>query len=203
MGLEPVKVSIADLAGRTPASGKREDAEGIFPYRDNSIYEPVARPVVVIRPAEECSSEEKLASDISRLSSCVSDLCSERSLRILSAFSVSDRICLLLEGAEDAWKLSAALADLPGDLPALSLLLHAGLAMMLDSSMTGRRDYYCREMNEAVEASGSLSIPGQLVTMQFRAMLRHSTSRERELDFKYHGLVMTTGGDSLRLFRIR
>lgn len=202
MGLEPVKVSVNDLTGKPSSSVKRRDSVDVFPYRENSIYEPVARPLAVVRPSEAYSSEEKLASDLSRLSTYISGLCAEHSVRILSASSISDRVCLVPESVEDACRLCAGLADIPEGLPAVSLLLHAGLVMMLDSTMTGRRDYYCREMNEAIEASGSLRMPGQLVTMQFRAMLERSTRREKKLDYRYYGLVRRSDGGSLKLFRI-
>lgn len=201
MGHEPRRVSIEDLTGRKPVRRTEKEVQEDFPYREIGIYEPTLRPVVVLRFLEEGVSEEKKASELSRVAAFFSDSCEHGSSRILSASCCSDHITILMESFQDAWKFAEDIRE-SESMTNLSVILHAGLATMLSSSITGRRDYCCREIEEAREVAGRLTFRGQLVTLQFRAMLRHSATTVPETGFLYYGLLRTSDGNRLKLYRI-
>ncbi|MCK4806437.1 MAG: hypothetical protein KAT09_02260, partial [Candidatus Aegiribacteria sp.] len=146
LGYDPVRIPITDL-GRTRAdrhSGSSPVNE--YPYSKLGIYEPVVRPIVVICTGGAGSIEEERASIMNRFLEKVSSICKEESLRMLSAGSITESIYLIMDSVNDARNLIRSIHNCNPPLPEHSLVLHAGLVTMLNSSLSGRRDYYCREI---------------------------------------------------------
>jgi|GEM_PF-1125053 len=202
MGYEPVKVSIKDLAGGSAIPSSLESVKEVFRYENAGIYEPVPRPLAVIRPIIDSDNDEDTASALRTAAVRVLEFCETSSIRILSASSVSDCFHLVLESVQDAWKLMMGLVEMESGTEGTAIVLHAGMTVMLDSSLTGIRDYYCREITHALEVAGTLRNPERLISMQFRSMFRYSPAGEPDMVCRYYGLLRTSDGHSLKLFSI-
>lgn len=202
LGYEPCRVSMAAPAVRSTPSGRALERESVFQYEKKGIYEPVARPIAVLRPTDGTGSEELLASGLRGIAAHITSICEDRSIRILSAGIVSGSIYLLMNSAAGAWKLLRGFSISGTALPGFSVVLHSGMSIMMDSSLTGRRDYYCREIDEALEIADTLSLPERLVTMQFRSISRDIMDSRSETDCVYHGLIRTSTGSTLKLYRV-
>lgn len=202
LGYEPCRVSIASPAVRSTSSGVAPEREPAFPYENMGIYEPAARPIAVLRPTDETGSEELLASGLRGIAAHITSICEQRSIRVLSAGTISGSIYLLMNTAAGAWKLFREFNVSRASLPSFSVVLHSGMSIMMDSSLAGRRDYYCREMNEALEIANTLRLPERLVTMQFRSISRDIMDKRQETAYVYHGLIRTSTGSTLKLYRV-
>lgn len=202
LGFEPCRISMTSPAARSASSGDSSGREPLFPYESRGIYEPAARPIAVLRPTDETGSEELLASGLRNIAAHITGICEDGSIRILSAGTVSGSIYLLMNSTAGAWKLFRELNVSGGSLPGFSIVLHSGMSIMMDSSLTGRRDYYCREIAEALEIANTLRLPERLVTMQFRATSMDIMDRQPETVLVYHGLIGTSTGSTLKMYRI-
>lgn len=202
LGYEPSRVSMASLVARSNSSGDSSGRAPVFPYENRGIYEPAARPIAVVRPTDETGSEELLASGLRGFAANITSICEEKSIRILSAGIISGSIYLLMHSTAGAWKLFRELKVSGASLPSFSLVLHSGMSIMMDSSLTGRRDYYCREMNETLEIANTLRLPERLVTMQFRSISSDIIDKKTKPSYLYHGLIRTSTGSTLKLYRV-
>ncbi|MFO8183666.1 MAG: tetratricopeptide repeat-containing protein [Candidatus Aegiribacteria sp.] len=202
LGYEPCRVSMASLVARSNSSGDASGRDPVFPYENWGIYEPAARPIAVVRPTDKGGSEELLASGLRGIAANITSICEDKSIRILSAGTISGSIYLLMHSTTGAWDLLSELSGSGADLPALSVVLHSGMSIMMDSSLTGRRDYYCREIDEALEIADTLRLPERIVTMQFRSISSDIMDKKTEASYLYHGLIRISTGSTLKLYRI-
>lgn len=202
LGYSPETISIPQAPAAAEPREDRGSAGNAFRYDKMGIYEPFLRPVMVLDPFGVLESEEMTASNLSAVLHQISADSEEAGVRILSAGSVSSRVFLILDSVKDAWRVCSILRSRSRSLPPCSMVLHAAMITMLNSSLTGTRDYYCGELAEILDMPDTLRAPGVLATMQFL-----SVSREHELPrnvvFTYHGRMGTSSGHSLAVFLLR
>jgi hypothetical protein len=168
LGYEPFEIPLKDLVKTSSNSDISTIKE--FPYTKLGIYEPILRPIIVIRTHDVANMEEDKASNANSVLRTISNLCETESLRILNSGSLTENTYLIMNSINDARILIRSICDYSPQIPEHSLVLHAGITTMLSSSLTGRRDYYCREIDEALELAESLRIPTKIVTMQFKSI---------------------------------
>ena len=199
LGYEPVEIAIPNLVkiGIDRSSSSHDDE---YPYSKLGIYEPVVRPIVVVSTHEAESAEEEKASSMNSIMEIISSICLEKSLRILSAGSLTESTFLIMNSLDDARDLICSIINYSPPLPQHSLVLHAGLVTMLSSSLSGRRDYYSKEIDEALEIAASLKTPSRIATMQFKSI----SSRKECLStvFRYSGQFKSKNGNLLRIFQL-
>ncbi|MBN2587181.1 MAG: DUF4071 domain-containing protein [Candidatus Fermentibacteraceae bacterium] len=201
LGFEPELVSPQVIASvGVPGKGSA-DSDFLQPeYEQMGIYEPVIRPLMVVKlPSRELCEEQ--ASYLSILSSFLSDACRDSSIRVLSASSLSGAVCLMLERPSDAIALCQLLKSRFAGTEELTMILHAGMVHMLSTALTGSRDYYSALMEEALDIADTLGSPATISTMQFRSSVDDDI--REALDFTYCGRLITGNGSHLMLYRIR
>ncbi len=199
LGYEPVEIPILDLVKiGIDRSGSSPDDE--YPYCSLGIYEPVVRPIAVISLYGADNVEEERASSMNSIMEEVSRICKEKSLRILSAGTLTGNTYLIMNSVNDTKELICSFNDCIPPFPPYSLVLHAGLVTMLNSSLSGRRDYYCREIDEALEIAASLKTPAKIATMQFKSI---TSGKECPGSmFRYSGRFRSKNGNTLRIFQL-
>jgi len=198
LGYEPMGIPITDLVniGRYSDNSILED----YPYGSLGIYEPVVRPIIVISLYDAGIMEEQMASNVNTIMTEISEVCKKESLRILSAGSSTGSSYLITDSVSDAMDLLSGLRDIIPSLPEHSLVLHAGLITMLNSSLSGKRDYYCGEIGEAMESASSLKTPSWISTMQFKSIAPRSDCSGTV--FRYSGRFRSKNGNLLKVFQI-
>ena len=198
LGYEPIEIPITNLV----KIGRYYDNSTVneFPYSKLGIYEPILRPIIVVRTYGAGNMEENKASTMNSLMESVSSIGELESLRILSAGSLTDNTYLIMNSISDARILIRSILDCNPPLPEHSLVLHAGLVTMLSSSLSGRRDYYCREIEEALEIASSLKTPTRIVTMQFKSIASRKECSDKR--FRYTGRFRSKNGNLLKIFQL-
>lgn len=79
-----------------------------------------------------------------------------------------------------------------------SLVMHAGIVIKTESSLTGTRDFYSREIEEALSLIMSLKASSNICTMQIKALI--TVYLASDLSFQYRGLFETKVGNFLKIF---
>ncbi len=174
--------------------------EGEFSYEEMGIYEPRSRPIVVFTTGMSEGSEEDNASRLSSLAGMVLEICKTNSIDILSSGFLPGELYLILESTES---LNELIRTYRTELPRSSyhsLVLHIGMVIRVESSLSNLRDQYCRELDEALALAMSLHFPVDVCTMQVKSLI--SISSEDGSHYGYRGKFETRGGTSLRIFTI-
>jgi hypothetical protein len=202
LGFEPGRIPIDDLVGNSAnqvgETGKPEE----YSYESMGIYEPAVRSLIVLRPARDDIPEESMAALTGRLVRIAGEICTTRSIRLLSSSLVAPAICLLLESAGDAWHLCRDLRAGEESIGEYSAVLHSALAVMLDGSLTGKREYYFGELSEVMELSKTLRTSDDVLTMQFRSLLRQCMPDLPERNFQYFSIMNASNGASLKIIKV-
>ncbi|MCK5115698.1 MAG: hypothetical protein KAR44_03800 [Candidatus Aegiribacteria sp.] len=198
LGYEPFEIPLKDLV----KTSRNSDISTIkeFPYAKLGIYESILRPIIVIRTHDAADMEEDKASNANSILRTISNLCETESLRILNSGSLTENTYLIMNSINDARILIRSICDCSPQIPEHSLVLHAGLTTMLNSSLTGRRDYYSREIDEALELAASLRIPTRIVTMQFKSIASRNECPDKV--FIYSGRFRSKNGNLLKIFQL-
>lgn len=200
IGITPKRIPIDDLVDRKGETISKRVKKDVFPYKEKGIFEPDLKPLIAISILNDSMTEEDIASALSRLAQTVSGIIDEMSIRMVTAGTAARGLFLLMDNAESTLDFCRELQERSQDLPAFTTVLHCGIATMLETSITGRRDYYCREVKEALETVCSLKESFVISTMQFRSACAFDL--DADTTFHYFGRFRTEEGNLLKLFKL-
>jgi tetratricopeptide (TPR) repeat protein len=200
LGYSPERIPILESAQISGNSHRATPVVDGFSYREMGIYEPRIRPIVVLTTGMSGGSEEKNASQLGKLADSVMESCRRSSVEVLHSGFLPGELYLVLDSLEGLIRLlTSCRTDLDrGDYQAM--VVHAGLVIRTESSLTGIRDHYCREIEEAMALAMSLRLQTDVCTMQIKALI--STHLTTDLGFSYKGRFETRDGHSLQVYAI-
>ncbi|MCD4846850.1 MAG: DUF4071 domain-containing protein [Candidatus Aegiribacteria sp.] len=199
LGYTPEKIPLSDLVKqKKPAKQYKYLPEKEYSYTNLGIYEPMVRPIVAISTGMSEVSEERNASLLNTLAESVFILCDENSIRILHSGFLSGKIYMVFSTIEDAMNFVETFLVIKDTPLYHSLVMHAGIIIKTESTLSGKRDFYSREIEEALSLIMSLKAPSNICTMQIKALI--AVHLESDLNFQYRGLFETNIGNLLKIF---
>jgi hypothetical protein len=198
LGYSPERLPILESAPCSGNSHREASAADGFSYRDMGIYEPRIRPIVVLTTGMSGGSEEKNASHLGRLADSVMAICSANTVEVVHSGFLPGEIYLVLESLEGLIRFLSSCREELDRNDYEAMVLHAGLVIRTESSLTGIRDHYCREIEEAMALAMSLRMPTDVCTMQVKALI--TTHTDASLSFSYRGRFETRDGNSLQVY---
>jgi tetratricopeptide (TPR) repeat protein len=201
LGYSPERLPILESAPASMTSHREASEADGFSYRDMGIYEPRIRPIVVLTTGMSGGSEEKNASQLGRLADSVMAISSRSSVEVLHSGFLPGEIYLVLESLDGLMRFMTACGDDLDRDDYQAMVVHAGLVIRTESSLTGIRDHYCREIEEAMALAMSLRMPTDVCTMQIKALI--ATHLKADLVFSYRGRFETRDGNSLQVYAFR
>jgi len=198
LGYSPERIPILETI---PQGQPREPGptEGLS-YTEMGIYEPRVRPIVVLTTGMTGGSEEKNASRLGRLADSVAAVCSANDVAILHSGFLPGEIYLVLESMDALTRFLTASGEGMERDSYQAMVIHAGLVIRTGSSLTGIRDHYCREIEEAIALAMSLRMPIDVCTMQVKALLTIRSALE--VTCSYRGRFETRDGNSLQVYKM-
>lgn len=198
LGFAPEKIPLSDLVKQKPVKQNRCPHEKEYSNSNLGFYEPMVRPVVAISTGMSEESEEKNASLLNTLAESVFRLCEQESIRIIHSGILSGEIYIVFSTIKDAMNfVDSFLSSKKGPINH-SLVIHAGIVIETESSLTGRRDFYSREIEEALSLIMNLRAPSNICTMQIKSLI--AVHLESGLNFQYRGIFETKVGSFLKIF---
>lgn len=198
LGYVPEQVPILDhqQASANDSRNGRDDTGSM--YHAMGIYEPRIRPIVVLTTGMSGHSEEMNASHLGRLADSVMEISEKAEVDVLHSGFLPGELYLVFDSLDGLMRfLTSCRTDLDRSWYQ-ALVIHAGLVIRTESSLTGVRDHYCREIEEAMALAMSLRIPAEVCTMQIKALL--TTRIDPDLSFSYRGRFETRDGNSLQVY---
>lgn len=198
LGFTPEKIPLSDLVKQKSAKQNKYIPKKEYAYSNLGIYEPMVRPIVAISTGMSEASEERNASLLNALADNVFRLCEEESIRILHSGFLSGEIFMIFETIEDAMNFVDSFLAIKNGPMYHSLIMHAGIVIKTESSLTGTRDFYSREIEEALSLIMSLKAPQNICTMQIKALI--AVHLKSDLNFQYRGIFETKVGNFLKIF---
>lgn len=200
-GYEPIKIPLKDLVGvNTTKSISSSDIDEDFPYRNLGIYKPEVRSIVALSTKVSEEMEERNASRMNLLSSVAFSICENNSIRILNCGCLPGRMHLLFKSISDAMLFSKCFIESNNEKYYHSLILHAGIVMRVESSLKETRDFYCKEIEEALNLLSNINKPSAICTMQAKALaVVNSIS---DLSFLYRGRLKINNENLLKVFEM-
>ncbi|MFO7626863.1 MAG: hypothetical protein R6V62_06375, partial [Candidatus Fermentibacteraceae bacterium] len=168
--------------------------------RIESIYpsNPVIKPIVVVFNHDRTGLEEERINRINRLLTRTKALYDPKMYPFLKSVVFPEGFYLVFDCPEDAWAFTSGYSSTHEDDDQFSLVMHAGVLVNLKSSLTGVRDYYFREVDEALAICRTLRSPAMLCTMQARVLSGAKAKDEKR--FRYQGMFELDDGGYLHLF---
>ena len=199
LGYSPEEISLSSFL-KPERSGKISSEEDEYSYQQLGIYEPRTRPIAVITAGISDTSEEINASRLSILAGAIMEVCKTNSINVIGSGFLPGKLYLIFESIEDLRKIiDTCRNELQRD-SYHSMVFHMGMVIRTESSLTGSRDHYCRELDEVIALAMSLRFPSDVCTMQVKALIEPEL--EKNIHFGYRGRFETMNGNSLQIFSI-
>lgn len=199
LGYSPEEISLSSFL-KPEYSGKVSVEEDEYSYQQLGIFEPRTRPIAVITAGISDMSEEINASRLSILAGAIMEICKTNSIKIISSGFLPGKLYLIFESIENLRKFIKTCQDELQRDSYHSMVLHMGIVIRTESSLTGSRDHYCRELDEVIALAASLRFPSDVCTMQIKVLIEPEL--EKNIHFGYRGRFKTMDGHSLQVFSL-
>lgn len=200
LGLEQDRVTVRMLPAQTARPHRPGSETQRFDYARMGIFEPMLKPIVILRAAGSPGSEESAASRLDAIAGSLRSICDTEKIGVLYGGIGRGTISLILRSLDDLVRLVASRRrSMPGPEVA-SMVFHLGFVFRLETALPFSRGFSCAEVEEALDLAGSLSTPADLCTMQARAML--SLHTDLECGYSFRGRLETRSGSHLTLYGI-
>lgn len=194
LGLKPRWIRLSDLESGASSSlvSEKGSIESIYPSN------PVIKPIAVVFNHQKAGSEEDRINRITGLLKRAREMYNPNEFPFLKSAVFPEGFYLVFSGAEDARDFVSGFSNSGSEDDQFSLVLHAGVLVNLNTSLTGTRDYYFREVEEALAICRTIRNPSKLCTMQARVLFGvNSIDGEA---FRYQGEFQLDDGSCLQLF---
>lgn len=194
LGLTPRWIRLSDLDKGIGCSLVSDESSIGSIYPSN----PVIKPILVVFNHIRTGSEEDRINRINRLLNRIREMYDPSDYPFLKSAVFPEGFYLVFSRPEDAWTFVSGFSRARNEDDQFSLVLHTGVLVNLNTSLTGTRDYYFREVDEALAICRTIRNPSMLCTMQAR-VLSGMKSTDGEA-FRYQGKFELDDGSFLQLF---
>lgn len=197
-GLKPVQIKMGDPYIQAERRSRADLYPGGDPDGEGGFTAAAFKPILMVFSHHPAGSLESAVSHVTGLIREIETLIEAGAHRVLSAMVCTGGVCMVFRGMGDARAFTRDFDRLSKAAGSCSIVIHAGILVRLHTSLSGREDCFCREVEEITVLGRTLRKPSRICTMQARAL---SGSEGNRWDTpEYRGVFEMEGGVPIKLF---